>query len=128
LSVADCALGVFAGEQTDETTVGRRDGQVAELLLAHPYHHRLQARARPDGAWARRHGLFGRDVRAAADCATADPAEDDAPVVDDEAGVPAALVELPADLFEAVVEAAGWYVRADVSARTGLAAVLPLER
>jgi len=63
-----------------------------------------------------------------ADRASSDPAEDDTPLVDDEAGVPAALVETLADVLEAVFQTAGRNVRADVSSRARLASVRALER
>jgi hypothetical protein len=56
------------------------------------------------------------------------PAEDDAPLVDDEAGVPAALVETLADVVEALLQTAGRNVYADVSSRARFASVGAFER
>jgi hypothetical protein len=52
----------------------------------------------------------------------------DPAVVDDEAGIPAALPKLVADIFEAIVEAAGWNILADVGPGARLASVITLER
>jgi hypothetical protein len=55
---------------------------------------------------ARRQCTLGRDVLSAENRTPADSAEDDALLVDDEAGIPAALVELLAHGVQAVIEAA----------------------
>jgi len=54
---------------------------------------------------------------------TPKPAEDDAPVIDDEAGVPAGLLELLANGLQAVVQATGRNVRPEMSPGARLASV-----
>jgi hypothetical protein len=60
--------------------------------------------------------------------AAAEPAEDDALLVDDEAGVTAALLEALAHDLEAVVEAAGGNVGPEVGSSACLASVRTFER
>src|SRR5918992_2189923 len=116
------------GEQPDQPAIRCRDGQIRQLLALHPVHHRFEPCAGPDRARPKRHRLLGGDVFSAADRSPSDPAENDPPLVDDEAGVPAARIELFADCLEAIARAAGRNIRPDMGSRARLAPVLALER
>src|SRR5207247_3860269 len=97
------------------------------VLQSHSLDHLGEASARPDRAWPQRHRLLGRDVLFRVDDTTSKPAEDDAPVIDDEAGIPAAVLELLANGLQAVVQAAGRNVSPEMSPGARLASVSSLE-
>ena len=118
-------LGVVQGQQSDEPAIGRRHGQVAQLLAMHSFDDRFEPGAGPDRARPGRHRLLRRDVVSAADRAPPEPAEDDTPLIDDETGVPAALVELLADVAERLGQPAGRDSGAGVGSRARLASFAP---
>src|SRR5439155_13409813 len=121
------ALGVVAHEQADETAVGGCDRQVAEVLLAHPLDHRRKPCAGPDRARAGSHRRFDALARLALERGSAEAAEHDPLIVDDEAGVPAPVTDAPANLIEVLLEPAGGDVGAYVRACTRRAAAPALE-
>jgi hypothetical protein len=121
-------LGILAEQQAGKAAVGGRDGDIRQLLPLHPLDDVAEAGARADRARTERHRPLGRDVLAAADRPPPEPAKDDTPLVDDEAGVPAALVQTSAHFAKRVVQAAGRNVGADVRACTCIASLRAFER
>jgi hypothetical protein len=120
-------LGVGASEESEEAAVWGRDGKVRQVLASHPLDHVFQAGARADGARAGCHRLLGRDVLSVADRAAPDPAEHDAHLVEDEAGVAARLVEALARILQAIVGPAARDVAADMGADARLASLRACE-
>src|SRR6266545_900831 len=125
---AECPLGVRAEQQSDDPAVRGRDRKIRQRLPLHPLDDVAEPGARAHGTGAERHRLLRRHVLTVADRASPQPAEDDALLVDDEAGVPACLVQALAHLAQLVVRAAGRNVGTDVCARACLASLRTFER
>src|SRR5829696_2788427 len=121
-------LGVAAGEQPDQPAVQRRDRERGQALSLHALDDLAQACARPDRARAGGHRVLGGDGRSVADRAPPDPAQHHTLLIEDEAGVPAALLETRAHVLEVVVEPAVRNVGAHVRTDPRLASLRPLER
>jgi hypothetical protein len=88
----------------------------------------MEPSAGSDRARTERHGFLGRNVRAFANDLPSESAEDNATVVDDEAGVPVAPFEPLADVLKTGVQAARGNVCLQVSACTRFASVQAFER
>ena len=109
------ALRVFESEHSHEYAVGAGDRQARQVLGLHTLDGVVESETGAYRARAGRHRLLHGRVVFACEPGAAEPAKNDSPLVDDEAGVPTGVADALTDLAQPVAEGAG----GDVGARMG---------
>jgi hypothetical protein len=127
-SQAERVFGVFAPEQSNEDAVGVSDRKTRQVLRLHPLHGLVDPEARPHRSRPGHHRLLHGSITVSCKGGATEPAEDDAPLVDDEAGIPAGVADAFGDFAEPLAEAAGWDIRTRVRADAGGAVAAAFDR
>jgi hypothetical protein len=121
-------FGVLASEQSHDHAVGASDGQVRQVLVLHPLHGFVEPEARAYRSRPGRHRLLHGGVAVVCEGGVVEPAKDDSPGVDDEAGIPAGVADARADFAEPVAKAAERDVGAHTCAHAGSAVTETFDR